>query len=102
MKNGQSQANLEGLAFMKVFTAKDLAQYNGKNGRPTYVSYKGKVYDVSASFLWKDGKHQVLHSAAADLTEALKEAPHSEDLLRKFPVVGSLRRRDTHNLGPKP
>jgi len=87
---------------MKMFTEEDLAKHNGKNGRPAYVSYKGKVYDVSASFLWKDGKHQVLHNAGADLTEALKEAPHSGDLLGKFPVVGTLRRRGMHNVGPKP
>jgi len=40
---------------MKEFTEEELAQYNGKNGNPVYVAYKGKVYDVSASFLWKDG-----------------------------------------------
>jgi len=86
---------------MKVFTAKDLAQYNGKNGKPAYVAYKGKVHDVTNSFLWKDGKHQVLHNAGADLTEALKEAPHSEDHLGKFPVVGILRRKGTHSIKPK-
>jgi len=93
---------LRRMKIMKTFTEEELAKHNGKNGSPAYVSYKGKVYDVSASFLWKDGKHQVLHSAGADLTEALKEAPHSGDLLGKFPVVGILRRRGTHNVKPKP
>jgi len=55
--------------------------------------YKGKVYDVSASFLWKDGNHQVLHSAGVDLTDAIEQAPHGEDVLEKFPVVGVLRGR---------
>jgi len=87
---------------MKMFTEKDLAKHNGKNGSPAYLSYKGKVYDVSTSFLWKDGKHQVLHNAGADLTEALKEAPHSEDHLEKFPVIGILRRKGTANIKPKP
>jgi len=75
---------------MKEFTEEELAQYNGKNGNPVYVAFKGKVYDVSASFLWKDGTHQVLHSAGVDLTDALEQAPHGGDVLEKFPVVGIL------------
>jgi predicted heme/steroid binding protein len=63
-------------------------QYNWKNGNPAYVIYKGKVYDVSASFLWKDGTHQVLHNAGVDLTNALEYVPHGGDVLEKFPVVG--------------
>jgi predicted heme/steroid binding protein len=49
------------------------------------------VYDVTSSFLWKQGKHQVLHRAGLDLTTAIAEAPHSEALLEKFPVLGVLR-----------
>lgn len=75
---------------MKVFTVKDLAKYNGKNGKPAYVAYKGKVYDVTNSFLWKDGRHQVTHSAGTDLTTAIEQAPHNEDMLARFPVVGTL------------
>lgn len=80
---------------MRRFTKKELALYNGENGNPAYVSYKGKVYDVSASFLWKDGVHQVLHKAGVDLTVALKRAPHSGEVLEKFPIVGILRNADT-------
>lgn len=76
---------------MKEFTEKELAQYNGKNGKPVYVAFEGKVYDVSASFLWKDGTHQVLHNAGEDLTNALEQAPHGEDHLERFPLVGTLR-----------
>jgi len=76
---------------MKVFTEKGLAQYNGMNGKPAYVAYKGKVHDVTDSFLWKDGRHQVLHSAGTDLTIAIEQAPHSGDVLAKFPVVGILQ-----------
>lgn len=75
---------------MKEFTDKQLADYDGRDGRPAYVAYKGKVYDVSNSFLWKDGIHQVLHSAGEDLTDALKQAPHAGDVLKKFPMVGIL------------
>ncbi|MBS7647430.1 MAG: cytochrome b5 domain-containing protein [Candidatus Bathyarchaeia archaeon] len=78
---------------MKKFTPKELAKYDGKNGKPAYIAYKGKVYDVSTSFLWKNGKHQALHIAGVDLTEALKQAPHGEDVLKRFPVVGILRKK---------
>jgi len=76
---------------MKEFTKKELAVYNGENGKPAYVAYKAKVYDVSSSFLWKDGNHQVLHSAGVDLTLALEKAPHGEGVLERFPVVGIMR-----------
>ena len=82
--------SLEG-SDMKEFTEEELAQYNGKNRNPVYVAYNGKVYDVSASFLWKDGTHQVLHSAGVDLTDALEQAPHGKDFLEKFPEVGIVR-----------
>jgi predicted heme/steroid binding protein len=84
---------------MKNFTEKELAQYDGKNGRPVYVGYRGRVYDVSSSFLWRDGNHQVLHSGGVDLTDAVEQAPHSEDVLKKFPVVGIL---DSAHTSKKP
>ncbi|HEX9076755.1 MAG TPA: hypothetical protein VF932_13305 [Anaerolineae bacterium] len=43
-----------------------------------------------SSFLWQNGKHQVVHNAGADLTEYLTEAPHGPEMLQKFPVVGML------------
>ena len=76
---------------MRTFTREELAQYNGKDGAPAYIAYNGKVYDVSRSFLWRDGKHQVIHSAGEDLTGRLEEAPHGADLLERFSLVGTLR-----------
>ncbi len=75
---------------MRRLTKEELAQYNGKNGNPAYIACKGKVYDVSASFLWKDGIHQVFHSAGTDLTEALEQAPHGREAIERFPAVGLL------------
>ena len=34
-------------------TIQELKNYDGKNGRKAYIAYKGKIYDVSESFLWK-------------------------------------------------
>jgi predicted heme/steroid binding protein len=75
----------------KKFSIKELAENNGKNGVPALIAYKGKVFDVSRSFLWQKGNHQVLHNAGRDLTEKLSEAPHGSELLERFPVVGSLK-----------
>ena len=76
---------------MKRFSREELARYNGKDGAPAYIAYKGKVYDVSASFLWQNGRHQVVHNAGEDLTDALEQAPHGADMLERLPVVGTLR-----------
>jgi len=78
---------------MRVFTREELKKYDGKSGI-SYVAYAGKVYDVSHSFQWKKGVHQVRHYAGRDLTDALKQAPHGADLLEKFPVVGKLNEEE--------
>ena len=75
---------------MKEFSKRELAKYNGRNGAKAYIGYKGKVYDVSASFLWKGGNHEALHDAGVDLTEAIDQAPHGEYVLEKFPVIGKM------------
>jgi predicted heme/steroid binding protein len=74
---------------MRTFTKEELKRYDGSNG-VAYVAYEGKVYDVSPSFHWKKGIHQVAHRAGCDLTKALKDAPHGADMLYKFPIVGEL------------
>jgi predicted heme/steroid binding protein len=87
---------------MKEFTKRELAQYDGANGKPVYVAYEGIVYDVSASFLWKDGIHEVLHKAGLDLTAALKEAPHGDEALKKFPAVGVIREAHLRSPSSRP
>jgi len=79
---------------VRRFTVDELARYDGKDGRPAYIAYKGKVYDVSGSFLWRGGRHQALHAAGIDLTAALAGAPHREDLLDRVPVVGVIEQEE--------
>jgi len=67
-----------------------LSQFDGKEGRPAYIAYKGIIYDVSASRLWKDGGHFKKHSAGADMSDVLKTAPHKEDKILGMPVIGKL------------
>jgi predicted heme/steroid binding protein len=74
----------------RKFTLEELKQYDGKNGRPAYIAYKGKVYDVTGSFLWIDGNHQGEHQAGRDLTEELSKAPHGEETLERVLIIGVL------------
>jgi predicted heme/steroid binding protein len=74
----------------QVFTRKSLAEFDGKDGRRAYVAYNGRVFDVTESVMWTDGEHQDEHSAGADLTAEIDDAPHLPDELDSFLVVGTL------------
>ena len=71
------------------FTLDELRQFDGANGRPAYVGYKGKVYDVTDSDQWIDGDHMG-HVAGQDLTEEMDIAPHVDDVMENMKVVGVL------------
>ena len=71
------------------FSKSDLTQFNGKDGKPAYVGYKGKVYEVTGSDQWVDGDH-LGHMAGQDLTEQMEIAPHSEEVMDKMKIVGIL------------
>jgi len=75
---------------LKKFTLEELKQYDGKDGRPAYVAYKGKVYDVTDNYLWIDGDHQGEHSAGVDLTEEMTRAPHGDENLERVKLIGTL------------
>lgn len=74
----------------RKFTLEELKQYDGRNGRPAYIAYKGKVYDVTESYLWIDGDHQGQHVAGRDLTEEMALAPHGEETLERVKQIGVL------------
>jgi predicted heme/steroid binding protein/uncharacterized membrane protein len=72
-------------------TADALAACDGREGRPTYIAYAGKVYDVSNSPLWKGGRHMGKHPAAAELTPFLAQAPHGEEKILAMREVADFR-----------
>jgi len=78
------------LTEQKKVTKQDLEENNGKNGKPAYFAYKGKVYDVSESSFWLDGDHLGMHQAGKDLTEELEMAPHKEENFQRVKLVGEL------------
>ena len=75
---------------LRKFTLDELKQYDGKEGRPSYIAYNGKVYDVTESFMWAEGDHQGQHAAGKDLTDDMKLAPHGEETLERAKLVGVL------------
>jgi predicted heme/steroid binding protein/uncharacterized membrane protein len=75
---------------MEMFDSKSLAQFNGKDGKPAYIAYEGKVFDVSSSKMWKGGLHMRRHAAAGDLSRELPSAPHGEEVFERYPQVGTL------------
>ena len=68
----------------------ELAQNNGKEGKPAYIAFKGMVYEVSESAFWMEGDHMGAHDAGKDLTEEIELAPHREETLQKVKQVGVL------------
>jgi predicted heme/steroid binding protein len=75
---------------LKPFTHEELQQFDGAGGKPIYIAYKGKVYDLSASPLFQGEKRMRCHIAGKDLTQDMDIAPHVEDLIFKFPLVGRI------------
>jgi len=76
---------------MKEFTSEELAQFNGENGKPVYIAHEGKVYDVSASKMWKTGTHMKRHHSGQDLTTDIQGAPHTPEVFQRFSQVGMLK-----------
>ncbi len=71
-------------------TRAQLALRNGQDKDQVWIAYLGNVYDVTASRLWLKGKHYE-HWAGQDLTDELKDAPHTEKVFGKFKIIGILR-----------
>lgn len=80
----------------KVFTADQLAKYDGKNGNAAYIAVNGIVYDVSKSEDFVNGIHKQCAAcvAGADVSELIKQSPHQTDKgmedITKLPVVGTI------------
>ena len=78
------------LTEFKKVTKQELGENNGKNGKPAYIAYQGKVYEVTDSSFWMDGNHMGMHDAGKDLTEELEMAPHRDENFKKVKFVGDL------------
>ena len=75
---------------MKTYTKQQLSLRNGQDKPEIWIAFRGVIYDVSTSRLWKNGTHYE-HWAGQDLTEELQDAPHSEKVFEKFTAIGQLK-----------
>ncbi|MFD0959031.1 cytochrome b5 domain-containing protein [Paenibacillus chungangensis] len=72
------------------FTREQLAQFDGRNGRPAYVAVKGIVYDVTNNAAWSAASHFGL-SAGKDLTQEFASCHAGEQwILNTLTPVGRL------------
>lgn len=74
---------------LPVYTRSQLALRNGQDRDEIWCAYKGVIYDLSASRLWRNGKHYE-HWAGQDLTDELRDAPHTAGVFTRFSAVGKL------------
>jgi predicted heme/steroid binding protein len=70
-------------------TRAQLALRNGQDKPQIWIAYKGTVYDVTTSRLWREGKHYE-HWAGQDLTDELPDAPHTDEVFGRFQAIGLL------------
>ncbi len=87
---------------MKEFGLKTLASFDGKDGKPAYVAFQGKVYDVTSSKRWPGGQHMKRHESGKDLTSEIQAAPHGPEMLERFPQVGILIKKEKADERPMP
>ncbi|MBC7913974.1 MAG: cytochrome b5 [Pyrinomonadaceae bacterium] len=74
---------------LPVYSKNQLALRNGQDKPEVWVAYRGVIYDVTQSRLWKNGKHYE-HWAGQDLTDELKDAPHTISVFERFEAIGML------------
>lgn len=71
------------------YTRAQLALRNGQDRDEIWIAYQGVIYDVTASKLWRNGKHYE-HWAGQDLTHELPDAPHTAIVFGRFQAIGRL------------
>lgn len=74
---------------LPTYTRFQLALRNGQDKDEVWIAYKGDIYDVTESRLWRRGKHYE-HWAGQDLTPELEDAPHTEKVFERFRIIGKL------------
>lgn len=72
------------------FTLQQLASRNGQDRDEIWIAYKGIIYDVKKSRLWRNGRHYE-HWAGQDLTEEFKDAPHTAFVFDNFKAIGRVK-----------
>jgi len=66
-----------------------LALRNGQDRDEIWIAFRGVIYDVTQSRMWRNGKHYE-HWSGQDLTPELADAPHSARVFERLAPVGRL------------
>jgi len=85
------------MAELPQYTKSQLALHNGQDKPEIWVAYKGVIYDVTESRLWRRGQHYE-HWAGQDLTDELPDAPHTDEVFERFKAVGLIANQPPLNL----
>ena len=75
---------------IKTYSKAQLALCNGQDRDEIWCSYNGNIYELTHSRMWINGRHYE-HWAGQDLTDELKDAPHSKKVFEKFKIIGILK-----------
>ncbi|WP_170827337.1 cytochrome b5 domain-containing protein [Arcticibacter eurypsychrophilus] len=75
---------------LSFYTRSQLALRNGQDKPQIWVAFKGIIYDVTESRLWKKGTHYE-HWAGQDLTDELADAPHTALVFSRFKKIGRIK-----------
>lgn len=71
------------------YTKQQLSLRNGQDKPEIWVAFKGKIYDMTQSRMWRNGKHYE-HWAGQDLSAEMADAPHTANVFDKFDPIGEL------------
>lgn len=82
-------------------TLEGLKAYNGTKGKPSYVAFKGIIYDVSKVEAFKKNTYKTL-IPGTDITKALAKIKNGEALLKSAVKIGKVVAKATTPVVAKP
>ena len=74
---------------LPTYSSAQLALRNGQDKEEIWCAYKGLIYELNRSKLWRNGQHYE-HWAGQDLTKEMANAPHTENVFDKWDPIGKL------------
>jgi len=80
---------MESSLTLPTYTRSELALRNGQDLPEIWIAWEGKIFDVTESRLWKNGKHYE-HWAGQDLTKELADSPHGRRVFEGREPIGVL------------
>ncbi len=72
------------------YTKSQLALRNGTEMDEIWIAFEGKIYDMTNSNYWRNGKHYGIF-AGQDLTEELSTSPHGKRVFENMPPIALLK-----------